>query len=343
MALPTFLVVEMRLAFKSCAQQHRSSSLKYFRCFSNATINKKRSSPSDTPSRSRDGPGTARKASNEVDPLAAHRTAEKEQTGLAKQEPEKKAVGTDRRVPVPLKVIPKAQLGPQVNLTPRQRLHVEMMTRRPTVSTEKKIYRERIQIYHIGSFREKALVMLKVSTIVCVCAVNFIIAPAHFTAGTAPWITGLIWLGGFVPALLVQYMTKGFVNRVFLDLPDKARESPKAAMEYAKNLPREAEIDIRYLKGWGLEGSVKASTADFVPTKGSSLRPLTFTWKDKYLGRQKSTRWDPRSFFVQSTTASGSKSKDTVPGIWESVYRQIVKESEKSSPKWQSSLESHEK
>lgn len=137
-------------------------------------------------------------------------------------------------------------------------------------------------------------------------------------------------------------MTKGFVNRVFLDLPDKARESPKAAMEYAKNLPRDAEIDIRYLKGWGLEGSVKTSTSDLVPTKGNGLRPLTFTWNDYSLKRRKTTIWEPRSFFVQSTTASGSRSKDTVPGIWESVYRQITREPEKPSPKWQSNLESRE-
>lgn len=344
MALPTFLMVEMRLAFKNCAQQHKNSNLKYVRSFSNAAIRRKGPPQSKLPSRPNDEAFTASKASQDLDSKSGHGTAEKEQTGLARQEPEKTAVGTERRVPVPLKVIPKAQLGPQVNLTPRQRLHVEMMTRRPTVTPEKekRIFRERIQIYHIGHLKENVLAVLKVSSIVCACAVTFVIAPAHFHAGTATWITGLIWLGGFVPGLATQYMTKSWVNRVFLDLPDKARESPKAAMEYANNLPSQAEIDIRYLKLWGLEGSVKASTSDLVPTKGNFLQPLTFTWKNNDVKQQKSTRGVPNSFFVQSTSATGAKSVNTVPGIWESVYRQIVKEPNKPSPKWQSNLEAYE-
>lgn len=348
MALPTFLVAEMRLAFKNCVQQRKSSSLLYSRYFSNAAIRRKgppqkKPAPQRKPaSRSSDGALTARKASQYVDTKHERGAADKEETGLATQEPEKTAVGTERRVPVPLKVIPRAQLSPQVTLTPRQRLHVEMMTRRPTVSTEKKIFKERIQIYHIGEFKENILAILKVSSIVAACAVTFVIAPAHFHAGTAPWITALIWLGGFVPGLTTQYMTKSWVNRVFLDLPEKARESPKAAMEYAKNLPSDAEVDIRYLKLWGLEGSVKASTSDLVPTKGKLLQPLTFTWKDKDVKQLKATKWAPNSFFVQSTTATGNKSVNTVPGIWESVYRQIVKEPNKPSPKWQSNLEPYE-
>lgn len=342
MSLPPFLLVEMRLAFKNCAQQHRSSNLRHFRCFSNAAIRRK-DAPKNKPSRrSNDGALTPEKSSLNIDPRNRRTKSNEEETGLAKQDAEKTAVSTDRRVPVPLKVIPKARLSPQVTLTPRQRLHLEMMTRRPTVSVEKKLFRERIQIYHVGALKENALVFLKVGSIVSVCAVTFVIGPAHLSAGTPPWFTALIWLAGFIPGIVTHYMTKSWVNRVFLDLPDQARESPKAAMEYAKNLPQEAEIDIRYLKPWGLEGSVKASTSDLIPTKGKLLQPLTFTWKDKYVRRQKSPKWAPASFFVENTTAVGKTSTNTVPGIWETVYRQIVKEPNKPSPKWKSNLEEFE-
>lgn len=340
MAVPEFLIIEMRLAFRNCAKQHR---MMRSRCFSSTTISRyaspRKSSQSD--------PSNRALTSKETSPATrsnngnAGNTTDK--TGLTTQDPQRTAVDTGRRVPVPMKVVPPAQLNPQIRLTPRQRLHVEMLTRRPNVNVEekKKVYRERIQIYHMGSFKENMLAVLKVSSIVSLCAVCFVIGPAHLNAGTAPWLTALIWAGGFVPAILTHYATKNWVNRIFLDLPPYARESPKTIMEYANNLPAETLLDIRYLKLWGLEGSVHGNTSDFLPTKkGWFLRPLTFKWKDSTVMKQRrSSRWDPEYFFVEKETASGANSRNTVPGIWETVYRQIMKDPQKPSTKWRSNLE----
>lgn len=340
MALPNFLIIEMRLAFRTCAQQHKGPNL---RCFSTTRISKK-----DTPRRyssnnQHNRALTPKKPSPPSENNAGHGRRPQDQTGLAPRDPEKRAVGANRRVPVPLKVIPKAQLSPQVHLTPRQRLHVEMMTRRPTVDTpdkKKRVYRERIQIYDIGSFKQALLITFKMSTIVTICADTFVIAPANLNAGAALWTTALIWLAGFVPAIGMYYSTHSFVSRIFLDLPPHARESPKTVMEYAKNLPSETMLDIRYLKPWGIEGSISGSTSDFVPTKGWWARPMTFKWKDESaLKLRRRSTWDPESFFVEAKTASGAKSKSTTPGVWDTVYNQVVKDNSKPSEKWKSSLE----
>lgn len=337
MALPVFSIAEMRLFFKSCAQPHRVSRIRNF----SSTVNKAKneSARSNEPKRPSDGALKPSRASRTPGDTTEYDKPKKEETGLTTQKPEKKAIDRGRVIPVPLKVIPKAQIASDVNLTPRQRLHLEILTRRQPVEIKKQSFKERLQVYHMGYFKELGLTFLKMSSIVSACAVTFVFAPAHLTAGTAPWIVGLIWLGGFVPGILTHYMTKSWVNRVFLDLPEKARESPKAAMEYAKNLPPDSLIDIRYIKFWGLEGSIKAETSEFVPTKGNFLRPLSFTWRDDLVNRRPSSVFTPNTFFVEPKTAAGNSSKDTIPGIWESVYRQIMKGPAKESPKWRSPLE----
>jgi hypothetical protein len=41
-----------------------------------------------------------------------------------------KSLDSGRKVPVPLKVIPKADIAPGVTLSPKERLHIEQLTRR---------------------------------------------------------------------------------------------------------------------------------------------------------------------------------------------------------------------
>lgn len=333
MSLPNFLVVEMRSAFRTCASLHRSSRTRHF---------------STVQQRSREGPPAPKGGSKPPlqwpyngaltpqKPAQGHsvqrddRHSQKNETDLVRQQKEQTAVDTGRRVPVPMRAIPKAQITPTLKLSPRERLHIEVLTRQQPRQQEKKIYRERLQIYHMGSFRENILAILKVSCIVCACGVTFIIAPAHLTAGTSLWLVALIWLAGFVPGFAVNYMTKPMISRIFLDLPAKARETSKAAMEYAKNLPGDADLDIRYLKPWALEKSIKARLSQFEPTEGNLFRPLTFKWKDRWLKTRPFSRSTPTSFYVSPKTASGEASKNTIPGIWDSVYRQLMHKSQES-------------
>ena len=339
MSLPNFLVLEMRAAFRSCAQQHRLSRQRQFSCSVAARLQKppgSKNNPSDNwpytgaivPQ-----PGTQWQADTRPGSDSRHDGKE-----LAPRQKGETALDTGRRVPVPLRVIPKAEVAPGVKLSPRERLHIEVITRQQRKvgkPEQKKVFRERLQIYHMGALKENALIFLKMSSIASACLVTFIIAPAHLTGSTALWLTALIWFGGFVPGVLVNYATKPMISRIFIDLPTRAKESSKAAMEYAKNLPKDADIDIRYLKPWGLEGSVKARLSEFEPAQGNLLRPLSFKWKDGY--KRPTSRYMPTEFYVWPETAAGKQSSNTIPGIWENVYQNLIQASKKGMAKWQGS------
>ena len=327
------------MAFRACAKQHRRPDTRYFTKISSHSKDdsaRSRGSPTQTSWPYNGALTTPPKNTTKSAQQQDGSKGQGQETDLFPQKEEQTAVDTERRVPVPLRAIPKAQLTPNLRLSPRERLHIEVLTRQqPKLKTEKKMYRERLQIYHMGNFKENMLAILKMSTIVSACGVTFIIAPAHLSAGHDLWLVVLIWLAGFVPMGVVNYLTKPMVSRIFLNLPAKARETSKAAMEYAKNLPPDADLDIRYLKPWALEKSIKARISEFEPTKGNFLRPLTFKWRDKFNSRRAS-RFTPTSFFVWPKTASGASSKDTIPGIWESVYKQLMKPAERTGvAKWE--------
>lgn len=176
----------------------------------------------------------------------------------------------------------------------------------------------------MGSLRENVLAATKVGTIACACVVTFIIAPAHLNAGSESWLVAFIWACGFVPFFAINYFTKPMVSRVFLSLPPNARETSKQAMDYAKNLPPEADVDIEYLKPWGLPSIIKANVCEFEPSQGTWLRPASFRFLDKYQKKRPTPRFSPTSFYVEPKTASGEASKDTIPGLWGSVYKRLM-------------------
>jgi len=326
MSLPDFRVMEMRSAFRVCARQYRSPNTRCLttaprRCKDRPTSPK---SGSKQPPWPYNGALTPAKQAQGRNVQREEAKSQKDETGLVPQQKEETALDTERHVPVPMRAIPKAQITPNLKLSPRERLHIEVLTRQQPRQQEKKVYRERLQIYHMGSFKENILAILKFSCIVTASGVTFIVAPAHLAAGTSLWIVALIWMGGFVPGVAINYMTKPMISRIFLELPTKARETSRAAMEYAKNLPGDADLDIRYLKPWGLEKSIKAKVSEFEPTEGNVLRPLTFKWKDSWLKTRSVPRSTPTSFFVYPQTAAGEASKNTIPGIWNAVYSQLV-------------------
>lgn len=258
------------------------------------------------------------------------------------------ALDIDRQSPVPLRVIPKAEIDHKVRLSPRERLHIEVLTRQQpqrlqTVhSVEQKVYRERLQIYHCGRVRENTLAMLRSSGIICIAANIMIVLPYHFSGSSDALTSVLIFLGGFVPAFLVHWFTQPMVTRIFLQLPLKARQSSKTAMEYAKNLPRNADLEIKYMLPYGLEGTTKAKLSDFAPVqqKFNPMNPSTWL-RPVNLRRVSSAqpaRFEPREFFVFPQTASGKSSKETIPGIWEGLFNQLIRSPSETSTKWKKQM-----
>jgi hypothetical protein len=171
-----------------------------------------------------------------------------------------------------------------------------------------------------------------------------IMAPAYYFYESAPWWTvplsmynsylSLLQLllmimlpvvfGSTGPFFLVNFIARPFVAWIYLILPPHARQSPRAALEYSKNLPRDALLQIWFMRATALTGQIEAKIADLVPRRGF-WPPATFEW----VGRSAHTgtwfRGNPTRFLVNERSGTGKAARDTVPGIWENVYKRIMR------------------
>jgi hypothetical protein len=170
-----------------------------------------------------------------------------------------------------------------------------------------------------------------------------IMAPAYYVYENAPWWTvplsmvykrmmvrgqlltqSLVITASTAPFFLVKFLARPFVSWIYLILPPYARQSPKAALEYSSNLPQNAVLQICFMRSSALTGQVEAIIADLVPRRGK-WPPTTFEW----IGRRVQTgtwfRGNPTRFFVNQRSGTGKAQRDTVPGIWENVYRRIMR------------------
>lgn len=355
MAVPQMLILEMRAAFRACRVQGSRTMVKGFSscgCDSKqatASTNSKRQTVSRPPTIPQAGivPSSARTppppppppsqnpSTSNIKPRdAIHRSPAERK--LVPVQADRRTLDTPRQIPVPYKVIPQENLTPNLKLNPRERLHIEALTRRlPTQPSDKKIYQPRIQIYHCGTAQEMGLSMLKVLGIFGASLTTFIFAPAHLAAGTHRLLVLTIFLGGFVPLALTHFFTKPQVTKIFLNLPSTARESSKRAMEYARNLPASAELDIWFARPWALQDKVVVRLDELAPASGAWYRPLTFAWVEKYTARRGGGWWkNPREFFVRPKTAVGVAAPDTIPGVWEGVYRKLTGVESDAVAKW---------
>ena len=145
MTLPNLLLVELRLAFQTCARQHitRRQQSRPFRTL--PPLFKKNDA----------GPGRGGKPPLRLQvtkkndalpashhPLPASDILPARESASSRElvpDPSKPtSVSGRRRVDVPMKIIPKAQVSPQLKLTPKEQLHIEFMTRRPPRAEAKK-------------------------------------------------------------------------------------------------------------------------------------------------------------------------------------------------------------
>lgn len=121
-SLPSNLLAEIRHAFQSCSKQYAASRRTHF-----STVSPRLKA--------------SRPAKNEKDlPIQVvhnrlqnkkkhHVTSRSESRELIPQKEEDKSLGSRRKVEVPLKVIPEANIAPGLTLSPKERLHIEQLTR----------------------------------------------------------------------------------------------------------------------------------------------------------------------------------------------------------------------
>lgn len=69
---------------------------------------------------------------------------------------------------------------------------------------------------------------------------------------------------------------------------------------------------------------VEANIADLVPRKGL-WPPTTFEWVGSRVDAGTWLRGNPTCFFVNQRSGTGKAARDTIPGIWENVYKRIMR------------------
>ena len=129
MSFPSFLVAETRLIFYLCRPRHAGASRRSL--LSTTSCLARRSRPGPLPkeelqphTKDINRPGTA------VDSLQLAKNGPST-TDLATTQEAKQALDSRRKIDVPMKVLPKAQLTLEHKLSPEQRLHIEHLTRHP--------------------------------------------------------------------------------------------------------------------------------------------------------------------------------------------------------------------
>jgi hypothetical protein len=310
MSLPPFLLAEIRHAFRSCAQQHAATRL---RPFSSSSILLKRKSPSNSSHPS-------------IKPSQFKETPPIPQTtkDLIPQDQDEKSLDPHRRSSVPAKVIPPSTLSPDAptKLTPMQRLHIEHLTRHPPKKSIPKPYKERLLIYSFGFARVYALVFMRIVPLFVLSFVTFVAVPAYYFAGN-PWYYVLLsWALTAFPIVAVNYISRPVATEIFLHLPAHANLTPEKVMNYARSLPRDAKLEVRFLRWTGFYGRTNFKILDTRPAS-SWLRPVSF----KNVGPKEETvvlRPAPTEFYVMARSAGGKGGRDTVPGIWDVVYRRLT-------------------
>ena len=290
------------------------------------------SKPSCAPTASNDAPQRAVTHGIITD---TGRQSRDKQVQLIPRDGSSASLGPRKKIEVPSRVLPKARLSEDVTLSPKERMQMEFLTRRqPRLQQQKKLFRDRLLIYHAGMDAESGIVFSKALTLFCLSVTTCIIAPAYYTYGDPWWKVLGILLVGIAPIAVLHWCTKSFVTWIYLPLPPYARQTAKTALEYAKNLPASAPLHISFKRLHAWTGTAEVHLADLAPAPGR-FPPSTFRWAGRRVDHGPWYSPNPMSYYVRERTAThGQAGKDTIPGIWEHVYRKIMHMESDTMGKW---------
>lgn len=339
--MSNIILLELRLSFRTCAKPR--SSRQFQRAFfsTRRCLQERRATPPPAPSNQKTKPklGIVKRPdiapaesqdTNDVSPAAKRKQDSRDVTPAQRSY---KDVETGKQVPVPMKVLPKAQLTPDLVLNAKERMQLEYLTRRLPKREPGQVFRERLLIYHRGLSTTNWTVFVKVCSMVGMAFATCIAAPAYYTFGAPWWTVASILIVGCSPFLAITWRTRPLVTWIFLILPTFARQSPKAALEYARNLPDSARLQIHYMRASALPANVMIEMRDLKPVR-STLRPVTFEWTGNRIDKGAHYRPNLTQFFVKEKSGTGKEKRDIIPGIWEAVYKRIVGVESDLSVKW---------
>jgi hypothetical protein len=128
-SLPPALVADIRHAFFACSRQHAASRRARFTTFKPRLEGSEPRKNENLPIQVVHNRLQAQKKDNArpSEPSATPSAAGRE---LITRPDEAKSLDNGRKIQVPLKVIPKADIAPGLTLSPKERLHIEQLTRR---------------------------------------------------------------------------------------------------------------------------------------------------------------------------------------------------------------------
>lgn len=106
-------------------------------------------------------------------------------------------------------------------------------------------------------------------------------------------------------------------------------------MTYARNLRKDAALQLRFYRWTGLPGSTDVMIADTQPMT-SRLRPVNFKAVGPSVDKGSILKRNPTEFFLRPKTAGGRAARDTIPGLWELVYQRLTGVATTAVPKWKS-------
>ncbi|KAK6369624.1 hypothetical protein LTS17_009530 [Exophiala oligosperma] len=335
--LPLIFVAEVRLAFQSCSRQHVASRKTQFSTFRPLL---KKSPPRrkvEAPIQVVHSQLRAQKEGSVSTRGAKDNAVANGQAGSSKDlvavQEGGRALQDGRKVEVPYKVIPRADITPNLTLSPKERLHIEQLTRNLPPRTEPKVYKKKLRIYSVGNGKIYAITFLRFAAIFALCLTTVVVAPAHWLNGSSIITVAGLWLAGFVPFAFIHWTLRPMVTEVFLRLPQSAQHSPKAAMAYATNLPADAVLDMRFMRATTLSDYISVRLDHTKPVM-SYIRPVNFGWVGPFVHRGGFLRPNPTQFYVRAESAKGRAAWDVTPGIWKQVYERLTGNESSSVARW---------
>ncbi|TVY38474.1 hypothetical protein LOCC1_G006447 [Lachnellula occidentalis] len=196
----------------------------------------------------------------------------------------------------------------------------------PQHPSKKRIFPERLLVYHAGTGRTAFLGSLKVTTIFIATFFCAVLAPTYFYAeDEPPWVSVIVVLSGIIPMISVIYISSPFVNYIHLRLPAFVRNSPELLKRFTKTLPRDAQIDITTMNVFGKPRVARMKIQDL--SAANERFGLVNYVRDTTTVNEKRQWWMGKA--VRQFGVHGGKGSVVGGEAWKDIQAAIVKKGEK--------------
>jgi len=201
---------------------------------------------------------------------------------------------------------------------------------KPKYVPKKALYPERLLVYHAGTGRIVFIGCLKVTTIFVFAFFTFAAFPYLLNDPNQPvWVPPAVLVCGILPLLIVRRTTAPFITYVHLRLPAYARQSRSLLERYAKNLSRDAELDITTMTGLGRSRVQRMPVSTLAPVSNPRFLGIENFSRDTTSLNLKRRWWSGRAIPRFSTKGGSGKCKES--WVWNLVVENIHKNAQRAA------------